>query len=165
MNPDAVRAMLIHGRGLARLAGVVDPSPEAAVWELMREAADTLRRLPDREWGWLASCSRAAWPEVMQEQADRFAAAVAQGGWEKVRVRMGPPTRDAIGRMDTLFRLMRAVPRPVDCRRAFLLAEGVPAHAIAKATHCSRRTVFNARDRVVDLIAQVMGQELLQNAA
>ncbi|MBB4267718.1 hypothetical protein [Roseospira visakhapatnamensis] len=149
-----VTAMMAAGASLARDHGMSDPCPETIAWELLIEAADTLKCLPDRERGWLASCDRSAWPPVLIEQAERWAAAVARGGWDAMTVRPGPPSAAAIERMDTLFRLTVGFPRPLDLRRAFLLASGVPAHLIARHTKCSRRTVFNARDRSVAVLAE-----------
>jgi len=147
-------ALIAAGTNRARDNGASNPDPDAVTWELLMEAADTLKRLPDREKGWLTMCDRAAWPTVLQEQGDRWAAAVANGRWNAMRVRPGPPAAAAIERMDTLFRLAARFPRPLDLRRAFLLASGVPAATIARQTQCSRQTVYNARDRAVTLLAQ-----------
>ncbi len=163
ISPVTLADLMAAGTALARDHGVADPGLEAVAWELLLEAADTLKRLPDRERGWLATCDRSAWPSVLIEQAERWANAVAQGGWDAMTVHPGPPSAAAIQRMDTLFRLTAGFPRSLDLRRAFLLASGIPARVIAAHTRCSRRTVFNARDRTVALLAEQLGSNMSKN--
>ena len=45
--------MLCTGLRLAQEAGVTDPTVNDAVWELMLEATETLKRLPDKERRWV----------------------------------------------------------------------------------------------------------------
>lgn len=165
ITPQTVAALVLAGEVRAREHGGAEPTLEAVAWELLLEAADTLRRLPDRERGWLAACDRSAWPPVLIEAAERWANAVASGGWEDMRVAKGPPSAAAIQRMDLLFALTAGFPRPLDLRRAFGLASGVPARLIARQTRCHRRTVYVARDRVAALLAARFDQMLRKKAA
>ncbi|WP_041793629.1 hypothetical protein [Pararhodospirillum photometricum] len=165
--------LIAHGLTLARDAGVIDPTPEAAVWELLVEAADTLRRLPDQERAWLLSCERCQWPEVVRTQAERWANAVAAGGWEGMKTRPGPPTREAISRMDALFEVARSIKKPADARRAFLMAAGVPVWVIARKTTdrrdgkpVSRPTIYASRARALAALAvTVQARGMISRAA
>ena len=55
----------------------------------LEEAAETLRRLPAPKVQGYVSC----WPPIIQEFWESY-------GWDLPRVRLGPPTGDAIDRMD-----------------------------------------------------------------
>jgi hypothetical protein len=148
-------AIVDHGAALARFNGVTNPTPEDGAWELLIEAADTLRRLPDRERAWLVSAERCAWPPMLKEQAERWAEAVNAGGWRDFQdPRPGPPEKAAIDRMDVVLAALTGLDRPLDGRRAFLLAARVPARVIAVKTACSRLTVYRARDRATALLAR-----------
>lgn len=66
----------------------------------LREAFQTLRALPDKEWSWLTSGQRSSWPDTLREAAQVFANAVEQGGrHEDMRVPRLPPTPVQIDRM------------------------------------------------------------------
>jgi len=66
----------------------------------LREAFQTLRTLPDRDWSWLNSGKRSAWPDTLRQAAEVFANAVAQGGrHEDMPAPRIPPTPGQIDRM------------------------------------------------------------------
>ncbi|WP_085442551.1 DUF6362 family protein [Magnetofaba australis] len=66
------------------------------VIDRLEEAAKTLRRLP--ETGPMGL--RASWPEVLHDYWDAY-------GWSKAKTRLGPPSPDAIDRMDECFEWLR----------------------------------------------------------
>ena len=73
------------------------------VREFIIEAADTLHRLPDPERGYLFQ-TKVCWPLMMKDPGEEFANAVNNNGkWEEVKVRMGPPTREALGRYEMVM--------------------------------------------------------------
>ena len=142
--------MLAHGRRLAQERGCAAPTLRDAVWELLIEAADTLKRLPNQERRWLRSGTYSGHPEVLRELSDAFAAAVAQGGWGATRVRPGPPSAGAITRLDEVLTWPGAIQsrnRARDCRVVFALAAGVPVRVIRGRFGCGRQTVYDIRDR------------------
>ncbi len=61
------REILTVGMRIAEEAGISNPSVRDAVWELLAEAADTLKRLPDRERRWLRPGSYSSWPQALRE--------------------------------------------------------------------------------------------------
>ena len=116
------RDVLRAGLRMCAEAGKAEPTVADAVWELLIEAADTLKRLPDRERRWLASGTRSSWPQAIREYGETFAAAVGRGGrWEPMSAGLGPPSAGAIGRLETvmewLVRARRAVVVARDERR------------------------------------------------
>lgn len=138
--------------------------PDLVVWTLLCEAADTLRRLPDREQAWLKHSQRAAWPETAKLQADEFAAAreqIAAGEKLEARTRLGPPPAAAIDRMfvvmDWLGYIQRRHRRR-DIKVLFALAEGRPMAEIRQATGLTRQGVHWAkRQALKDIAKGVMG--------
>lgn len=136
---DLVRmeAAVAEGLRLARSAGRSDPTLRDAVWELLLEAGDTLRRLPNREQGWLTA-ARAHWPDQLS------------GSGGDSRLRLPPARRDAIDRLDgVLLWLPQAAgsnPRR-DLAILFGLACGVRVAVLRRSLGCGRRTVYDVRDR------------------
>lgn len=65
-DAEVKEARRAYQDGIDMLAreGVSAPSPESVVWRLMKDAAQTEARMPDREKGWLLSHGRSIWPEL-----------------------------------------------------------------------------------------------------
>lgn len=145
------------GLQLAADAGIPAPTTRSAVWELLIEAADTLKRLPDRERRWLRSGTHAAWPDTLREYSEEFAVAVARGGkWEAMSPGLSPPTSEAIARLDIVMEWLRHAAngrssRP-DARIVFALAAGVPVRVVRRRFGIARRTIYDIRDRGIDRI-------------
>jgi hypothetical protein len=71
------RKAIEAGMDLLRSEGYQVSFPESLpsiVWRLLREAADTLARLPDRERVWLLAADRVAWPEVLHTAQEMYEA-------------------------------------------------------------------------------------------
>lgn len=71
------RKAIEAGIDLLRAEGYQVSFPESLssiVWRLLVEATDTLRRLPDREKGWLMAGDRIAWPEVIHSAQEHYEA-------------------------------------------------------------------------------------------
>ena len=166
---EHIRAVLRAGRLLCEADGMEDPAMADVVWRLFREGADTLRRLPDRECGWLASGNRTAWPDIVfdaedkrqsQEQFDVELARVQSGQdpVEAVRLREGPPDRAAIGRVDVVsgwHRHLAGNDRRRDWKILWLVAsERLKAKVIARECHCSVRTVWRIREWQCRVLAE-----------
>ncbi|MGD1878946.1 MAG: DUF6362 family protein [Kiloniellaceae bacterium] len=141
---DAVVAL---GLQLARQAGIPAPTLRDAVWELLLEAGDTLRRLPNREHGWLTAASRGHWPDYVRSAAEDFSADGAAG-------RRGPASAEAIDRLDAVLLWLphAAGSNPKrdpkrDVALLFALACGVKVVTLRRRFGCGRRTVYDARDR------------------
>lgn len=145
------RDVLLVGLRMCAEAGKAEPTVADAVWELLIEAADTLKRLPDRERRWLASGTRSSWPRAIREYGEAFAAAVASGGrWEPMSAGLAPPSAGAIGRLETVMEWLIGASRrspPRETNVAFALAAGVPVPAIRRRFGIARRTVYALRDR------------------
>lgn len=166
---EAERQVVEAGRLMCEADGMEDPSLPDVVWALFREGADTLRRLPDRERGWLSSGNRTAWPGIVydaedkrqaQEQFDVELARVQSGQdpVEAVRLREGPPDRAAIGRVEVIsgwHRYLAGTNRRRDWKILWLLAAGsLSAPKIAKECNCATRTVWNVREWQCRIIAE-----------
>ncbi len=146
-----IEAAVAEGLRLAREAGHAEPSLRDAVWELLLEAADTLRRLPNREQGWLTAAARAHWPDYVRNTAEEFAGAVGRAGRETGQALRPTPARaEAIDRMDTVLLWLPlaggANPRR-DVSILFGLACGLRVPVLRQRFGCARRTVYDVRDR------------------
>lgn len=141
-----VKLALEHGLYLAEMAGRQNPTLRDGVWELLMEAADTLKRLPNREKGWLTASSRAHWPEMVRE-FDSGTRCRGAGG-----PRLLPASAEAIDRMDeVLLWLAHAagVKPQRDIGVLFGLACGVKVAFLRERYGCARRTVYDIRDRAL----------------
>lgn len=145
-----IDAAVAEGLHLARQAGREHPTLRDAVWELLLEAADTLRRLPNRERGWLTGAARAHWPDYVRNTAEEFAGAVGADRGGQAELRPTPASAAAIDRMDTvLLWLPRAggTNPKRDVAILFGLACGLRVAALRRRFGCGRRTVYDVRDR------------------
>lgn len=147
------RLALKHGLRLAEEAGRAQPSLKDAVWELLMEAADTLKRLPNRERGWLTATSRAHWPAIVRDVEESFNGAAGKGPRDStVRYNRAPATADAIDRMDVvLVWLVHAGGRKPqrDVAVLFGLACGIKVATLRGRFGCGRRTIYDIRDRAL----------------
>lgn len=157
--PDT-RSMINHGLELAAKAGHPDPRLGDAVWELILEAMETLRRLPDREIGWLKSAERSHMPDMIRKLVEEFGAevehiAMGEGPRETV-VHPGPPSKGAIDRAEIVLNdwyqlggSSRKARR--NAQTLYLLAAGVPPRIVARITKVNgrhyRNTLYSRRDR------------------
>jgi hypothetical protein len=140
-----IEAAVAEGLRRARENGKDAPRLKDAVWELLLEAADTLRRLPDRERGWLTGASRAHWPDYLQAAAPELAR-------ERPNARVKPPPAraGAIDRLDTVLPWLPQAggARPHrDIAILFGLACGLRVSTLRRRFGCGRRTVYDIRDR------------------
>jgi hypothetical protein len=144
-----LEAVVIQGLNLARAAGREQPTLRDAVWELLLEAAETLRRLPNRERGWLTAASRAHWPDYVRNAAEEFAGGGQRRG-EVASARPAPASAEAIDRMDAVLLWLPqaggADPRR-DVAILFGLACGLRVAVLRRRFGCGRRTVYDVRDR------------------
>jgi hypothetical protein len=135
---ERIDAVIVEGLRLARAAGRADPTLRDAVWELLLEAGDTLRRLPNRERGWLTAASRAHWPDHLRDVAAESAS------------RLPAASGEAIDRLDSVLvwlpQAAGANPRR-DLAVLFGLACGVRVAVLRRSLGCGRRTVYDVRDR------------------
>jgi hypothetical protein len=148
-----IKAALEAGFELCRV-GNVKPTVGMAVWELMVEAAETLKRMPDREAVWLSSGGRSSMPETF----DHTDFADIEG-----ETRRAPPSKDAIDRMEEvlswyqLFSPYRGRKAAIKWRRdvnvVFSLASGLPRHAIAGKARCSEDHLGKILERQLRAVA------------
>ncbi|MGF1629616.1 MAG: hypothetical protein ACFCUT_09110 [Kiloniellaceae bacterium] len=143
-----IDAAIMEGLRLARQAGSQDPTLRDAVWELLLEAGDTLRRLPNKEHGWLTAASRAHWPDYARNSAAELDGALA--GAARQRPRLSPASGDAVDRLDTVLvwlpQAAGAQPKR-DVAVLFGLACGIRVATLRRNLGCGRRTVYDVRDR------------------
>ena len=160
------RDVLRAGLRMCAEAGKAEPTVADAVWELLIEAADTLKRLPDRERRWLASGTRSSWPQAIREYGETFAAAVGRGGrWEPMSAGLGPPSPGAIGRLETVMEWLVGAGGRSSSRETnvvFALAAGVPVPAIRRRLGVARRTVYALRDRGLRTIRDWLEEALAE---
>ncbi|GAB4390984.1 MAG: hypothetical protein Tsb0032_00190 [Kiloniellaceae bacterium] len=147
-----IETAVAEGLRLARQAGREAPTLRDAVWELLVEAGDTLRRLPNRERGWLTAAARAHWPDYVRNTAEEFAGAVGAEGAGRVRLRPSPASAAAIDRLDTVLLWLPhagGTQAKRDVTVLFGLACGLRVAALRRRFGCGRRTVYDVRDRGV----------------
>jgi len=142
-----IDAAIAGGLERAKAAGCPEPTLRDAVWQLLLEAGETLRRLPNRERGWLTAVSRSHWPDYLQRSADEMAVgrmAGQRGG------RPLPAQPEAIDRLDIVLLWLPhaggANPRR-DIGILFGLACGLKVAVLRRQFGCGRRTVYDVRDR------------------
>lgn len=96
----------------------------------MEETAETMHRLPEtRVQGYVSS-----WPEVLRQFCEAY-------GYDTPKVRMGPPTGEAIDRMDECLNWLRWL-EPEQMRLVWLRAERVPWKIILRRLGVSRATAW-----------------------
>ena len=145
-----------HGLYLAEMAGRQNPTLRDGVWELLMEAADTLKRQPNRERGWLTASSRVHWPEMVRE---------FDAGYQRHAAgspRLLPASADAIDRMDEvlLWLVHAAGAKPQrDVGVLFGLACGVKVAFLRERYGCARRTVYDTRDRALARLCSWLAKE------
>ena len=96
----------------------------------LEEAADTLRRLPAVK----VQGHFGTWPPIIRDFWEAF-------GWHDVEVRPGPPSPDAIDRMDDTLRWLRWL-EPDEVRLVWLRAECVRWKVIAHRFGMDRSTAW-----------------------
>ncbi len=99
------------------------------VAERLKEAAATLKRLPDEKLHRL----RSNWPETIPVWGDY--------GDEKTRVRLGPPSPEAIDRMDEALDWFRWL-EPDETKLAWAVACGINRKLIGSRFGIHRGTVW-----------------------
>ena len=97
---------------------------EVEAW--LAEAADTLRRLPERRIGGYQQ----SWPDFPLDPRDAY-------GWTETRMRRIPPSPAAINRMENVLGWLRYL-EPTDRRIAWLKASGYRWKAICWQVGLSR---------------------------
>ena len=95
------------------------------VWERIVEAAQTLKRLPDRERGMLRN-GATAWPDFLRKAIEAY------GYSGPARARL-VPSPGAIDRMEETLGWLIAWPRREDMRVVILLASGVRVPEVLRA--------------------------------
>ena len=153
-------AILHQGYHLARQNGVENPIAQDAVWALLVEMVDTLRRMPDRERKWLVNSLRSHHPETLSSQAEEFANAVATGAWREIRLTMGPPSPEAITRLDEVLTwpaLIKGKRRQRDVAVLLGSAAGIPPRVFRAQYGCTNSTVYDIRKRCLMQIALELG--------
>ena len=96
----------------------------------LEEAADTLRRLPDRRVGGYVS----AWPEIVRNYWEAF-------GWHDAEVRPIPPSPRAIDQMDETLRWLCWL-EPDQARLVWARSTGKPWKLIAHEHSIDRTTAW-----------------------
>lgn len=157
------RLALQHGYRLAEEAGRTDPGLRDAVWELLLEAAATLRRLPNRERGWLTASTRAHWPAFVQSLEGHAAEATAGSAGSGVAgLRPAPAAAEAIDRMDQVLVWLTHVggAKPQrDLAVLFGLACGLKVSSLRRRFGCGRRTIYDIRDRALTRLCSWLARE------
>ncbi len=160
------RDAVLVGLRMCEEAGKAEPAVRDAVWELLVEAADTLKRLPDRERRWLRSGTFSSWPRTVRDYGEAFAAAVARGGrWETATAALAPPPAGAVGRLEIVMQWLAGAGGRAPRRETnvvFALAGGVPVRVIRRRFGIGRRTVYDIRDRGIRRICGWLEEALAE---
>lgn len=155
-----MRMAVAYGLKLAAEAGRAEPSLRDAVWELLIEAADTLRRQPNREHGWLTASSRAHWPTFVR---DIEAAVAGPQGREADASRYTPASAGAIDRMDLVLAWLThagGTKGRRDVAVLFGLACGLRVARLRARFGCGRRTIYDIRDRSLTRLCRWLSAEI-----
>ena len=112
------------------------------VTDRMEEAAETLNRLPNEQM----KGYRSSWPETIPSCEDY--------GWNKAKVRLGPPPPDAIDRMDETMSWLRWL----EINQVWLVwsrAERIPWKLILRQLGVCRET---ARQRYLMALVSIVSR-------
>ncbi len=137
--------------GPARWAGETLRAP--AAWEgdavrlWLQQAADTLRRLPDRERAFIYGRG-STWPDIVRKSSEGY-------GYGEVRPRAGPPEAGAIDNLQRVI-LWLGWLSPNWRRILWARACGIPASRIAAMIGCNRATIWRTEKRALVMIATAL---------
>lgn len=120
-------------------------------------AVETLRRLPKEGPMGYASCL----PEPLRERGEVWALAVEKGGYDSPRVRLGPPTGQAIDEMvETLWWTMWVPARHRKLLMAHALMRGRPDwKRLGRVFGVHEATLRRWRSAALDAIADRLNQD------
>lgn len=114
---------------------------EEMVEDRFREAAATMKRLPDVSvQGFVSS-----WPPIIREFWEAY-------GWDVPKIRLGPPTGESIDRMDECLEWIRWL-EPEQMRLVWARAEGLPWKIILRRIGVSRATAWQRMDKALAKVA------------
>ncbi len=98
----------------------------------LEEAAETMKRLPAN--GLKPNGYVSSWPPILREFFEAY-------GWNKLEMRLGPPSPEAIDRMEETLEWLRWL-EPDQVRLVWLHAERVPRKLIMAKIEVSRVTAW-----------------------
>jgi hypothetical protein len=153
-------AIVQKGYQLARFNGVEKPLLQDAIWALLVEMVDTLRRMPNQERRWLVNSLRSRHPATLCSQAESFANAVANGAWAEIKLAMGPPSPEAISRLDDVLTwpsLIKSKRRQRDIAVLLGTAAGIPPRVFRAQYGVTNSTVYDIKKRCLVQIALELG--------
>ena len=169
-----LRDIITHGYRLARDNGCAEPAQRDAVWELLVEAFDTLRSLPDRERGWLLACERSHHPDVLIENIElaeweETLDALSLGEKLKVMGDVKPkPGHGAIDRMDEVITWPAAIKtknRRRDIGVLYYCASRRSSAIIRRRFNINHRnTLYDIRDRGLSHIVVWLDERLKKSS-
>ena len=172
---NATTAMIDHGYDLAvkaRAPGAPEPKLSDAVWELLIEGMETLRRLPDREVNCLRAADRSHMPQIIRKMDDEFGAEVDRVGMgeapRETVIWPGAPSKAAIDRMEKVLDWYSLGGNGRPARRGmqtlYLLAAGVKPRYVAELTRVNAKhyhsTLYSRRDRALAEIVVHIDEEI-----
>lgn len=169
IEQDRLRQLLAIAREAAMADSDTLPRRGDVVWYGLREAMDTLNRLPDREAGWLY-CLSNAWPEILHDHEDRIEAyetmlervRIGEMPVDMLQIRRPPPSAQAISRMELVFGwhvFLVGRTRRRDWKIICQLAAGWRAAKVAASNRVSRRTVWDRRELQCAVIAKQLEEK------
>jgi hypothetical protein len=141
----------------------LDRSALAEIEARLFEAIRTLRRLPDRERGYLQGL-RARWPEPLRDFWDEWALAIERGGFEAMRARPPAPSPAAIDRMLPTLHWLSWLDKD-ERRIVSLRALGVSWWQIASRMGRSERTAQRRHEQGLKMIAARLAMEFAKSPA
>ena len=119
------------------------------VADRLEEAAETMKRLPMT--GLKPAGHISSWPPILREFYEAY-------GWNDLQVRLGPPTPDAIDRMDEVMGWLRWL-EPNDVRLLWLRAERVRWKLIQQRFGMARSTVSAKWKAALHQIVAILNRE------
>lgn len=111
----------------------------------LEEAADTLKRLPDKKVGQRTGY----WPDVVHDFWEAY-------GWTSAAMRLGPPAPDAIDRMDETLGWLRWLEGD-DAKIVWMRACGTPWKILMRRFDVGRTTLWQRWTMGLIIISTKLG--------
>lgn len=112
----------------------------------LEEAAETMKRLPAT--GLKPNGFQSSWPPILQDFWEAY-------GDDTVKLRLGPPSSDAITRMDETLAWLRFL-EPEETRLAWAVASRVNRKVIASQFGVHRTTIWREWSAILRKLAAII---------
>ena len=123
------------------------------VVDRLKEAAETLKRLPAS--GLKPSGYVSSWPPFIRDYWDAY-------GYDKPKTRLGPPSPEAISRMDETLRWLKWL-EPDETKLVWAIASGINRKAIGSSMGVHRTTIWREWKAVIRKLTAIINLQKNQS--